>query len=161
MSNELQPVRTFRHGFAAALDELAANTEKRFGIPCQLQADEVADFADTAVATHLYRITQEALSNAVKHSQASQIAIQLSVREDRITLSVSDNGTGLPPVAERGQGMGSPACGIAAISSAPTSKSSLFPGAALSSPVHVQSPRGGVNTMLPEVMSSGGDSHSR
>jgi signal transduction histidine kinase len=61
---------------------------------------------DNAVATHLYRIAQEAVTNAVKHSRASQILICLRTREGRIELRVTDNGIGVPASPAPSGGMG-------------------------------------------------------
>jgi signal transduction histidine kinase len=56
---------------------------------------------------HLYRIAQEALNNALKHSGAGVVKIQLSIDRDKVSLRISDDGFGLgtlvPPV--RGMGM--------------------------------------------------------
>jgi signal transduction histidine kinase len=51
---------------------------------------------DNAAAVHLYRIAQEAINNAIKHGQASQITLSLSSANGQILLSVKDNGKGLP-----------------------------------------------------------------
>ena len=60
-----------------------------------------------AVATHLYRIAQEAVSNAVKHSRAARLVISLRDRADRLELKVQDNGVGLSPAArKRAKGLG-------------------------------------------------------
>jgi signal transduction histidine kinase len=57
------------------------------------------------VATHLYRIAQEALTNAVKHSKAARIVLRIEADAD-VTLSVCDNGAGLPENRTGGRGMG-------------------------------------------------------
>ena len=56
----------------------------------------------------LFRITQEAVSNAVKHSKAAKISIQLRRRENQVEMRIKDNGTGIPDhsVPGRGTGMG-------------------------------------------------------
>jgi signal transduction histidine kinase len=51
---------------------------------------------DEAACNHLYRIAQEAVTNAVRHGQASRIVVQLLVEERNVRLTISDNGTGLP-----------------------------------------------------------------
>jgi signal transduction histidine kinase len=60
----------------------------------------------TTTATHLYRIAQEAVSNAIKHGKATQLAIRLRWAEDRLDLDVIDNGAGMPKVPPRNDGMG-------------------------------------------------------
>jgi signal transduction histidine kinase len=63
---------------------------------------------DNAAAVHLYRIAQEAINNAIKHGQASQITLSLSSANGQILLSVKDNGVGLPKAngSHKASGMG-------------------------------------------------------
>ena len=69
------------------------------GIPCQVQADaSAADLAARSadVATCLYRVAQESLTNVVKHSRATEVAIDLLADgPDELLLRVRDNGSGL------------------------------------------------------------------
>ena len=51
----------------------------------------------TAVEKQLFRIAQEALNNAIKHSQAGRVEIELTLREGRLKLVVSDDGVGFDP----------------------------------------------------------------
>jgi two-component system CheB/CheR fusion protein len=57
------------------------------------------------VETHLYRITQEAVQNAVSHGRAGRISITLSFVKDRGTLVIRDNGTGIKADHNSGNGM--------------------------------------------------------
>ena len=59
-----------------------------------------------AIATHLYRIAQEAVSNAVRHSRARNVAIRLRGQAGKIELTIADNGTGLAAAARKRTGMG-------------------------------------------------------
>jgi signal transduction histidine kinase len=61
---------------------------------------------DHAVAIHLYRIAQEAVSNAVKHGQARRIEIGLTAKGRSMTLAVKDNGRGIPRKLPKLKGMG-------------------------------------------------------
>ena len=93
-------------GLAAALRELAADTAAQYRIACEfhLEGDELAD---TRGATgHLLRIAQEAVRNAVRHGRAPRIVITLACRPAAVALTVRDFGTGLPPPASRGDGLG-------------------------------------------------------
>ena len=58
------------------------------------------------VRNHLYRIAQEAVQNALKHSRASTIEIELWTRPDRVRLSILDNGQGMPADGTLGSGIG-------------------------------------------------------
>src|ERR1039458_8284126 len=86
-------------GFSAVLitgGELAASTENMFGVKCRLGGDPPVVVNDPVVATHLYRIAQEAVSNAIKHGKAGEVVLQLHTAGERTSLSVQDNGVGLP-----------------------------------------------------------------
>lgn len=84
-------------GMAQALREIASRTEKLHCVTCSVRCpdDLVIDRED--VATHLYRIAQEALQNAVQHAAASRIDISLERVGDHFRLVVEDNGKGLSP----------------------------------------------------------------
>jgi two-component system CheB/CheR fusion protein len=60
---------------------------------------------DVIMASHLYRIAQEAVTNAIKHGRAGKIQISLTRTPRRIRLAIRDNGTGMP-VRQRSRGMG-------------------------------------------------------
>lgn len=106
MADQLQPVTLLEEGFHAAIAKLAALTEKRSGVPCGVELHDFPGIHDPVVATHLYRIVQEAVSNAVKHSKASRITICLSSNSQGMVVSVSDNGVGLSAQAAQQGGMG-------------------------------------------------------
>ena len=91
------PVQLDGLGLASALEELAESTSR--------QTDMLVSFAETgtlrptdpADELHLYRIAQEALSNAAKHSAARNVTIVLHHGEHTMRLTVADDGQGLPP----------------------------------------------------------------
>jgi signal transduction histidine kinase len=61
---------------------------------------------DHAAATHLFRIAQEAVSNAIKHGKAQQIVISLNEARGRVILHVQDDGAGFPKKNPGTKGMG-------------------------------------------------------
>ena len=77
------------------------------GISCHFFTVGDIQIVDSGVATQLLRITQEALRNALKHSRATRIDIQLTGDDNSIALSVRDNGRGIsrPPTASAGMGL--------------------------------------------------------
>jgi PAS domain S-box-containing protein len=90
----------------AALEELASRTKQNFSVDCQFRADEPVPAVDAAVSTHLYRIAQEAVSNAIRHGRANEIAIRLDAGDGELVLSISDNGFGFAKTKNDGHGMG-------------------------------------------------------
>jgi PAS domain S-box-containing protein len=106
LARGLSPFILEAEGCASALKELAAHTEKLFSVKCRFQSGGQVLISDQAVATHLYRIAQEAVSNAIKHGKASSIEISLSNTNDKILLAVTDNGIGLASPVQGGTGMG-------------------------------------------------------
>ena len=63
------------------------------------------EIREPGVATHLYRITQEAITNAVKHSNAGKIVVRLEAGSDGLTLTICDDGVGVPPKMPGGMGL--------------------------------------------------------
>jgi signal transduction histidine kinase len=93
-------------GLAVALRGLAGNINRSLGIVCGADCSEAVFVQDYAVATHLYRIAQEAVQNALKHSNPTQILIRLSQNGDIIYLSITDNGLRGNEEDERDFGIG-------------------------------------------------------
>ena len=58
------------------------------------------------MSSHLFRIAQEAVRNAVRHGGAKRIEVSLHTQNHCLTLMVQDDGSGLPPVSQRGEGLG-------------------------------------------------------
>lgn len=102
----LHPVRQDPEGLMMALKELADSTSSLFEISCRFVCRRPVLLHDEMAATNLYRIAQEAVNNAVRHGQPKQIEIRLEIVKDHVCLSVKDDGKGLPPVEERGTGLG-------------------------------------------------------
>jgi PAS domain S-box-containing protein len=105
LSRGLFPVRLGTVGLTPALQELADSTSARFKIQCRFDGNGPLSVKHAAIATHLYRIAQEAVANAVKHSQARTVSIRLRARTNQIELRVEDDGAGLSP-AKRKQATG-------------------------------------------------------
>jgi PAS domain S-box-containing protein len=106
LARGLSPVRLEAEGLADALRELAAGTRKVFGCDCRFHCEPPVLVPDHTVAIHLYRIAQEAVSNALKHGQARRIEIGLTAKGRAVILAVEDNGTGLPRKLPKRKGMG-------------------------------------------------------
>jgi len=106
LARGLSPVVLESEGLMSALRELTASTEKIFRVHCQFQCSPPVLVEEHAVATHLYRIAQEAVSNAIKHGKAKKMEIRLQAANRRTILTVKDYGVGLPKVLPEKRGMG-------------------------------------------------------
>lgn len=89
-----------------ALQELAMHTQDVFGITCRFTGQASVRLVDANLTSQVFRIAQEAVSNAAKHSNAKEIEIGLSQQRGRITLTVHDSGSGFPKKAGKSAGMG-------------------------------------------------------
>ncbi|GIV61453.1 MAG: hypothetical protein KatS3mg044_0319 [Rhodothermaceae bacterium] len=106
LARGLVPVDLDEHGLAAALARLARNAERLFGITCTFEEVGSPVITESDVALHLYRIAQEAVSNAVKHGQAGTVRLYLVARDDQVVLRIQDDGQGFPETPLKEQGMG-------------------------------------------------------
>lgn len=91
----LYPVELERSGLSTAIKELSLSLRELHGVDCRYAQRGKLPAMDKSTALHLYRIVQEATSNAVRHGQAKQICITLTCSASVLTLSVEDNGRGI------------------------------------------------------------------
>jgi len=102
----LYPIELRSDGLMEALEGFAANTSHLFGIDCRFECDLPVFVDNPSTAAHLYRIAQEAVSNAVRHGRATEIKLLLEESESGIRLRIADNGAGLPDPFPTHGGMG-------------------------------------------------------
>jgi len=93
-------------GLAPALEELAATISRQTDLCVSFSETGGTWTTDPADDLHLYRIAQEALSNAAKHSAARNVTLVLHHGENALRLTVTDDGRGLPPSPHDARGMG-------------------------------------------------------
>lgn len=93
-------------GLMVALQGLAENVTERFSINCVFDGEESVRIQDSTLATQLYRIAEEAVTNAVKHAAATRIDIRLVKRGPELTLAIIDDGIGFSDELPRGEGLG-------------------------------------------------------
>ncbi len=105
LARGLCPVHLVAHGLGSSLMELASNTESAFGISCHFNSSNPVYIRNNTVATHLYYIAQEALSNAVKHGKAETVLMYLSYDDGNVSLKIIDDGQGIKDEPET-KGMG-------------------------------------------------------
>jgi signal transduction histidine kinase len=106
MAKGLHPVELEADGLMQALEEFTATTTELFGVQCRFECSSPVLIYSPATATHLYRIAQEAVSNAIKHGHAGRITVALEETESGVRLSVSDDGEGMTKAAPAAKGMG-------------------------------------------------------
>lgn len=98
LAHGLSPVILERGGLPAALEQLAASASRTHGLRVRFRKSIQREIDIDSTATHhLYRIAQEAVTNAARHSGASVVSIRLQAGREQLTLTISDDGRGLPP----------------------------------------------------------------
>ena len=102
----LNPIEQSPDGLMIAMREMASNTENMFAVNCHLDCSEPVLLDDHVVATHIHRIAQEAVTNAVRHGQAKNIRVALAASDGHILLTVSDDGLGMPENITTSSGIG-------------------------------------------------------
>ena len=106
LARGLAPVELDANGLMAALEQLADTARSVFGIDCHFRCAEPVPVDDESVAINLYRIAQEAVTNAAKHSGGRWLLIELRRHDDGLELTITDDGTGFPQRPPAGHGMG-------------------------------------------------------
>jgi signal transduction histidine kinase len=106
LARDLSPVKLGSGGLPEALNELALRTSEARRVKCTAEIPALVTIDNELAAGHLYRIAQEAVHNAAKHTRATEIIITLADNRGVVRLEVSDNGQGLPKTPRAGQGIG-------------------------------------------------------
>jgi two-component system sensor kinase FixL len=107
LARGLLPVRTDTGGLPFALRELAARSSDLYGLVVNFRAEIWPEITlSEASASHLYRIAQEALTNAARHGRASTVDILLMVTKNTFLLRVTDDGVGIEVANKPVAGMG-------------------------------------------------------
>jgi two-component system CheB/CheR fusion protein len=106
IAHGLQPVKAVPEGLMLALRELAGRTRRVYRVDCRFTCRKPVPIHRQSAATHLYRIAQEAVNNAIKHGKSTRIRIMLAATPQQIILGIRDNGGGIRDRAKRSQGMG-------------------------------------------------------
>ena len=107
LARGLSPVNLERGGLRDALEGLAMSARSLYGIKAVFTHRlQPAMKLDVEVANHLYRIAQEAVTNAVKHGAAKSVRLTLSAQQRRVKLTVVDDGCGIADSGAHSHGMG-------------------------------------------------------
>jgi signal transduction histidine kinase len=107
LAKGLLPIRLEIGGIGGMLTEFTSQIERIFGVTCTFKCEKPVLFRDKTAAIHIYHIAQEAVNNAIKHSQAKHISVSLTADDDdNVCLEVRDDGIGLPENLDNKKGMG-------------------------------------------------------
>jgi PAS domain S-box-containing protein len=106
IAHGLHPITVTDSSLPDALHRLAEKQSALYKIKCVAKTPFVPPSLAPTKATHLYRIAQEAILNAIKHGKAERITIQLALKNDNLVLSIRDHGVGLPAVPTNHNGIG-------------------------------------------------------
>jgi PAS domain S-box-containing protein len=105
LSRGLIPVEVDAQGLMSSLSELTRSVNEVQHMACKFESQGPVEVADSFTAGHLYRIAQEAVNNAIKHSRGDRIEISLTELPGVVVLNVLDNGRGIDE-KRHGPGMG-------------------------------------------------------
>ena len=106
LARGLQAVELTASGLKNALRDLALQASETRRVKCHFKCARGVRVTDDTIALHLYRIAQEAVANAVKHSGARNVLIHLDRSAANVCVSVQDDGKGFVPGKKRAKGLG-------------------------------------------------------
>jgi PAS domain S-box-containing protein len=106
LSRGLIPVEVDAEGLMAALTELTKRITEIHAVRCTFECIDPVPVEDNFVATQLFRIAQEAITNSLKHGKAAAIRVSLETRAGFLTLRVADDGLGFAAVNGANEGVG-------------------------------------------------------
>jgi PAS domain S-box-containing protein len=96
IATELRPSILDHLGLWPALEWQLDEFENRFGVRCSVEFDAMPSALEKDAQTAVFRIVQEALTNVARHSRATRVRVTVSEKDQRVRISLSDNGTGIP-----------------------------------------------------------------
>jgi signal transduction histidine kinase len=106
LAKGLFPTDLDADGLLSALHQLASTTQAANAVRVYVQQDSSCALRDHRIATNLYRIAQEAVTNSVKHANAQTITIRIQTKSGLTTLRVADDGRGIDDAGADGDGVG-------------------------------------------------------
>ena len=106
LAHGLDPIHVEANGLVAALRNLAAQTRELFQVKCEFSCKREHLDVNPQTGIAFYRITQEAIHNAIRHGQARQIHVELAVVRKGLCLNILDDGKGFSTDSKSRSGMG-------------------------------------------------------
>ncbi len=104
ISYNLRPFQLDRLGLTKAIEIVGRTVSSASGIPIECDLDNIDDALPENLRINFYRIVQESLNNVMKHSQATEVKIRVVRDDERIVLTVRDNGVGFMPANRPSKG---------------------------------------------------------
>jgi nitrate/nitrite-specific signal transduction histidine kinase len=101
---ELRPAALTQEGLIGALQQRLDTVEGRAGVKCRLLVEGDPTLLSPSIEMNFYRIAQEALNNALKHAEATEVTVSVEIGSKNANLTVEDNGKGFDPSIAREQG---------------------------------------------------------
>src|SRR5262249_54748421 len=105
LARKLVPAHVSRVGLVLALESLAQSVTRQHGVNCRFRSNASSTNWDENTAMHLYRIAQEAISNATRHGKAGNIFLCLKAGNCSLRLRVVDDGAGISKSGSDGMGL--------------------------------------------------------
>jgi PAS domain S-box-containing protein len=112
----LRPPVLDDYGLVAALDWYGARFSKWSDLTVSVQGDEPSPRLTTAIENALFRISQEALTNAARHAQANQILVRIEIDDGAVRLVIADDGIGFEPAGGPAEYAGRQSWGLLSMS---------------------------------------------
>ena len=106
VARELCPLDLTADSLDLALERLAKQTREGGAWECEFQNEGDTSIDDDQMALHLYRIAQEAVTNATKHACPGRIGMNFNGTPTDLILQIEDNGCGMPEIQDQSDGMG-------------------------------------------------------
>jgi PAS domain S-box-containing protein len=106
LAKMLYPVDIETGGLVSALKTLAASTEETMAVTCRFQYDKSVSVKNLVEAKQIYRIVQEAITNAVRHGKANNININLYLTKKGTVLAIENDGLDFPKLSPSRKGLG-------------------------------------------------------
>jgi len=106
LAKGLHPVDLDAGSVCSALAELALRTQRLFSIKCTFKSRKNLTMPDASSAVHLYRIVQEAITNAIKHGRAANVQISLTSSSRKCVITINSDGADFPEDSNNSHGMG-------------------------------------------------------
>ena len=126
---ELRPSALDDFGLVPAVERLADTFREQSGLRVDLEAQLGEERLPSEAETTLYRVIQEALTNIVKHADASRVSILLQRKDGAVVAVVEDDGAGFDPSRRAADALGLAGCASVSRSPAAGCRSSRRPAA--------------------------------